>query len=103
MKKQFAFLLALSFIFISSFSYSQDRDPMYNLGVDIALPVGDLSNFSSIGIGVTAKGLWGVGNGGSMVGVNLGIMNFCPKEIIVLQSIEYHYMLTSDNILVISM
>lgn len=80
MKKFFTLLLTASLIFISTYNYSQDRETFYGLGVDAALPIGDLTNVSSFGIGITAKGLWAIGNGGSMIGVNLGIMNFIPKS-----------------------
>ena len=80
MKKYFTLLFITPLLFISTNSYSQTDDAIYSMGLDLALPIGDLSNATNFGAGVTVKALWEVGGNDSYVGANVGIMNFFPKK-----------------------
>jgi|SRR5690554_724637 len=79
MKKIYLIFTILFLVFTSSTSYSQNKNKIISAGLDFAVPLGSLSNESSIGVGTTTKFLWRIGNSSSFIGGNIGIMNFIPR------------------------
>lgn len=72
-------LLILGFIMIGSFAYAQEGFNKITVGAELALPVGDLSNLSSIGFGATGKVFYGLTNESSITGT-LGYIHFPMKS-----------------------
>ncbi|MBT0810493.1 hypothetical protein KIH41_04295 [Litoribacter ruber] len=67
-------LLATAFFFVLSLSlYAQKDNNSLNAGLEVGLPVGIQSSWMSVGIGATAKGLYGVGEAGQ-VSATLGFI-----------------------------
>lgn len=76
--KKLACICSLSFIF-SLASYAQQGSIHINAGVEGAFPLGDWSEGYNIGIGASAKGLYGV-NENAQVGLHLGWTRFGMKD-----------------------
>lgn len=71
--------LILVFLLIGSFAYAQEGFHKVNLGADLALPIGDFGDISSIGFGVSGKVYYGLSNEMNITG-SLGYLNFPYKE-----------------------
>ena len=69
----------LMLFMFGSIAYAQEGFHKMNVGVDLALPVGDLSNISSIGFGVSGKAYYGLNQEMNITG-SLGYLNFPYKE-----------------------
>lgn len=67
------------FFMFGALSYAQEGFHKVNVGVDLALPMGDLSNMSSIGFGVSGKVYYGLNQEMNITG-SLGYLNFPYKE-----------------------
>lgn len=76
MKKVTLLLLALTTYCGVSFAQSNFS---FNIGVDGALPVGDLSDASKFGVGGTLKGFYGLTEE-SKLGLNVGYIHFPGKD-----------------------
>lgn len=72
-------LTAFLFVLGVGFSFAQKGNISVNLGAEVALPLGNLSNASSFGIGGTAKGLYGL-NDDSDITLTAGYIAFPTKE-----------------------
>lgn len=74
--------LLLGWLLATVFSitaYAQQGNIDINAGIDIGLPVGDWSEGYGIGLGATAKGLYGISDAGQ-VGLTLGYIRFGLKD-----------------------
>ncbi|WP_143960856.1 hypothetical protein [Litoribacter populi] len=61
-------LITLFFFILTLSLYAQKDNNSLNAGLEVGLPVGVQSNWLSVGLGVTAKGLYGVGEAGQVSG-----------------------------------
>ena len=59
-------LVLLGIVAIAATGFAQKGNNQISPGVEIALPTGDAADASSIGLGVTVKGLYGVGEAGQI-------------------------------------
>src|SRR5699024_7912439 len=76
MKKQ---LLIISFLFLFvGFATAQKGNILISLGADVALPIGDFGEYSTIGIGGTAKGHYGISDAGDIT-FTTGYISFGSK------------------------
>src|SRR5699024_23120 len=67
------------FFMFGELSYAQEGFHKVNVGVDLALPMGDLSNMSSIGFGVSGKAYYGLNQEMNITG-SLGYLHFSAKD-----------------------
>lgn len=81
MKKQIIFIAMLAFAFIfSQNTQAQQGEFKINPGLELGIPMGDFSDLSSFGFGVTAKALYNVSEDGQ-VEFTLGYISFPGKKI----------------------
>jgi len=73
------YLVILGTVLISAASFAQKGNNQASVALDVALPVGDLADASSIGIGGTLKGLYGVGTAGQIT-LTTGYTTFSAKK-----------------------
>lgn len=66
-------------LLISCFAFAQKGEISASIGADIALPLGDFGKATSIGIGGTAKGLYGISDQGDIT-FTLGYIRFGEKD-----------------------
>lgn|SRR5690625_1256470 len=59
---------------------AQQGEFKINPGLELGMPIGDFSDASNIGFGVTVKGLYGVSDEGA-VGLTLGYLAFSGKKV----------------------
>jgi|SRR5690554_2549998 len=71
--------LMLAFFMFGAMVYAQEGFHKINVGVDLALPVGDLSNLSSIGFGASGKAYYGLNHEMNITG-SLGYLYFPYKH-----------------------
>lgn len=76
MKKFFLLTLA-GFITFSAFAQSKGGGTSLSAGLELGLPVGDLSNSQSVGLGASVKALFGETSG---LTASVGYMSFSGKE-----------------------
>jgi len=69
----------LMLFMFGSIAYAQEGFHKMNVGVDLALPMGDLSNMSSIGFGVSGKAYYGLDQEMNITG-SLGYLHFSAKD-----------------------
>ena len=62
-----------------SIAYAQEGFHKLNVGVDIALPIGNFGDISSIGFGVSGKVYYGIGQDMNITG-SLGYLHFTSKD-----------------------
>ena len=62
-----------------SIAYAQEGFHKLNVGVDLALPIGDFGDVSSIGFGVSGKVYYGIGQDMNITG-SLGYLHFTSKD-----------------------
>ena len=72
MKKLFLLLFIGA---ISTSLFAQKGHNQVSIGAEVGLPTGSISNALSVGLGGTAKGLYGVGDAGQ-VGLTLGFIRY---------------------------
>ena len=77
MKKIFLLTLAGFFTF-SAFSQSKGGGTSLSSGLEIGLPMGDMSNSQSVGLGASVKALFGETSGFT---ASVGYMTFSGKEV----------------------
>ena len=80
------YLLALT-VLVTVGSFAQDKKKAsggtsFSVGVEAGLPIGDLKEFSSLGIGGSAKAAFGIFEGGAVT-VSAGYMTFSGKTITI--------------------
>lgn len=83
-------IFALGLSFISAVSFAQSGNNQIGVGADVAIPTGDLGDLSSIGIGGSIKGLYGIGSAGQIT-LSAGFLSFATKS-------EYEDLLGADKI-----
>jgi|SRR5690554_1257723 len=69
----------LVFLMMGSVAYSQEGFHKINIGADVALPMGDFSDISSVGFGVSGKVYYGIDNEINLIGA-IGYLHFTSKD-----------------------
>lgn len=77
MKK--VFLVVLGIGLFSAAAFAQKGKNQISPAVDVSLPIGDFGDVAPVGIGVTVKGLYGVGEAGQ-VSLTTGYSSFGAKK-----------------------
>lgn len=77
MKKVFIF--SFVFIFAGFAAFAQKGNNQISAGVDLGLPIGNFGESSKLGIGGTAKGMYGIGTAGQ-IELTVGYTSFGAKE-----------------------
>lgn len=77
MKKQLTFIALLTAFFFTA--QAQKGDKQIGIGAEVGLPIGNFSNGYGIGIGGTAKGMYGL-NDNAHLTLTLGYTSFGIKE-----------------------
>lgn len=72
-------LSAFAILFVSSFAFAQKGEISASIGADVALPLGNFGKATSIGIGGTAKGLYGISDQGDIT-LTVGYIKFGEKD-----------------------
>jgi Outer membrane protein beta-barrel domain len=77
MKK--VFLGILSFALFATAGLAQTGKNQLGVGAEAALPTGDLKDVSKAGIGITLKGMYGIGSAGKVT-LTSGLISFSAKD-----------------------
>ncbi len=72
-------ILSVVMLFACFGAFAQKGNNQVGIGLDLGLPMGDFGDGSKLGIGGTAKGMYGVGTAGQ-VELTLGYISFGAKE-----------------------
>lgn len=73
------FFLALGVSFVSLAGFAQTGNNQIGVGAELALPTGDMGDVYKAGIGVTVKGLYGIGEAGQIT-LTTGLISFGAKS-----------------------
>jgi len=80
MKKQIIFIIFLAISFVTTNNIrAQQGEFKINAAAEVGIPLGDFSDITSFGFGVTGKGLYGVSDDGQ-VGLTIGYLSFSGKK-----------------------
>ena len=71
--------IALVFFMFGAMVYAQEGFHKINIGADLALPMGDFSDISSAGFGVSGKVYYGIDSEMSLTG-SIGYLHFTSKD-----------------------